>query len=181
MPRGPHRADGEPVVVEKRKWDGTVAARWASRLVSRQPSLWCWRTDIGTIRERPRLDALEVVTQQELSVAGQGWWVLTAFLDADGRIERMKVDAATPVAAEADRLLWFVDLDLDLEIEGSTVIVRDEDVFVRRAREMGYPPEVCRRARAALEDVAARHRTGRSPFDGSLMHFGVGAGPRTTI
>ena len=179
MPRGPHRADPDRVVVEKRKWDGTVSARWVSRLVSQQPSVWCWRTDIGTIRERPRLGALEVVTQEELSVAGQGWWVLTAFLDPDGRIERMKVDAATPVARETDRLLWFVDLDLDLQIEGSTVIVRDEDVLVRRAREMGYPPEVCRRARAALDDVAARWATRRWPFDGALMQFGVRAGPTT--
>jgi len=165
------------VVVEKRKWDGTVSARWAARVVSREASVWCWRTDIGTIRERPRLDALEVVTQEELSVAGQGWWVLTAFLDADGRIERMKVDAATPVTAETDRLLWFVDLDLDLQIEGSSVIVRDEDVLVRRAREMGYPPEVCGRARAALEDVAARWATRRWPFDAALIQFGARAGP----
>jgi hypothetical protein len=165
------------VVVEKRKGDGTVSARCVSRLVSRQGSVWCWRTDIGTIRERPRLGALDVVTQEELSVAGQGWWVLTAFLDTDGRIERMKADAATPVTAETDRLLSFIDLDLDLQIGGSTVIVRDEDVLVRRAREMGYPPEVCRRAHAALDDVAARWATRRWPFDGSLMQLGVRAGP----
>jgi len=166
-------------VVEKRKWDGTVSARSVSRLVSRQGSVWCWRTEIGTIRERPRLGALEVLTQDELSVAGQGWWVLTAFLDPDGGIERMKADAATPVAAETDRLLSFIDLDLDLQIEGSTVIVRDEDVMVRRAREMGYPPDVCRRARAALDDVAARWATHRWPFDGALTQFALRAGPTT--
>ena len=59
----------------------------------------------------------------------------------------MKVDAATPVTSEPGALLRLYDLDLDLQIDGSTVIVRDADVLQRRAREMGHPDEVCRRAR----------------------------------
>jgi len=147
MRRGPDGHDLGRVVVEKRKWDGTVSARWVARLVAGPPTVCWWRTHVGTIRERPRLDAREVVTQEELSLAGRDWWVLTALLGADGRIERMKVDAATPVTSEPDALLWFYDLDLDLQIDGSTVIVRDADVLQRRAREMGHPDEVCRRAR----------------------------------
>ncbi len=117
MRRGPDGDDLGRVVVEKRKWDGTVSARWVARLVAGPPTVWCWRTDVGRIRQRPRLDALEV-TQEELSLAGQDWWVLTALLGADGRIERMKADAAAPVTSEQDALLWFYDLDLDLQIDG---------------------------------------------------------------
>ena len=73
MRRGPDGHDLGRVVVEKRKRDRTVPARWVARLVAGPPTVWCWRTDVGTIRERPRLDAREVVTQEELSLAGRDW------------------------------------------------------------------------------------------------------------
>jgi len=168
-------------VIEKRKWDGTVSARWAAQLASRPPSVWSWRTVAGTIRERPRRGGLEVVAQEEFSIAGRGWWVLTAFLGADGRAERLKVDAATPVTAQPDPLLWFCDLDIDLQIDGSAVVVCDEDVLLRRAREMAYPQEVCCRARAALDDVTARYLAQRWPFDGSLAPLRPGTPPERSL
>lgn len=171
MRGGPARTDPDRVVIEKRKWDGTVSARWAARLVSRPPSVWSWRTDVGTIRERPRLDGLEVVANEEVSLAGRGWWVLTAVLGPDRDIERMKVDAATPVTAGPDRLIWFCDLDIDLQIDGGALTLRDQDVMLRRAREMSYPQSVCRRAHAALDEVTECFVARRWPFDGALLEL----------
>lgn len=54
--------NGEPVAIEKRKWDGSVSARWPAVLVSGPPVAWrsvalagTRLTDVGRFADRARL------------------------------------------------------------------------------------------------------------------------------
>lgn len=166
------------VTVEKRKWDGTVSARWAAVPIVAHPHASAWFTAAGTIREHPRLGTSDVVAHDEISVAGLDWWVVTASLDHDGRVSTIKADAATPIVRGPGEAISYCDLDLDLCIDGSTVRVLDEEDFVRNARTMGYPPEVHQLAHDALRDVLERYTARRWPFAGAPWGLRLGGAPR---
>jgi hypothetical protein len=51
------------LTIEKRKWDGTVSARWPAELLCDGERL-VWRTAAGTRRERPRRGRSEVVERE---------------------------------------------------------------------------------------------------------------------
>lgn len=163
------------VLIEKRKWDGSVSARWKASIIERPPGPWCWFTARGTIRSHPRSGRVEVVGSGELALAGEDWWVLTAHIDGDGAIDRIKVDAATPVGTDLDGCLWFCDLDIDLLIGPSGIELCDEDDYTRNAATMGYPAGMRDRADRALADVTARHATRDWPFDGTLDRLAAAA------
>jgi hypothetical protein len=158
------------IVVAKLKWDGSESARWPASLVACGPWRLCWYTPAGTRRERPRRGRIEVTRRDEIAASEDGrWWAVTARLDPEGEPVYL-VDASTPPALQ-DGTLRFCDLDLDLDLEGASVSLRDLPDFRARAREMGYPPDVQRRAWEGLGDAADRHRRGAWPFDGTLAHL----------
>lgn len=168
-----------PVRVEKRKWDETVSAVDIAQplAVPGDPSVWLVRA--GSRRERPRRDprATEVVACDELWVAVPGeWWVLCGYTDAARSLIGYKVHAAAPFEAPAsgEEILW-VDLDLDFEITGDEVALRDEAEFHEHARTMGYPDPVVRGAWSGISMIAARYTTGEWPFDGSMQKWIDGA------
>lgn len=159
---------GRRALIEKRKRDGSVAARWEASVVDRPPGPWCWFTARDTVRAHPRSDRHEVVGSHERTLAGNDWWVLTAHIGDTGAIDWMKVDAAASVAAGPDGCVWFCDLDIDLIIGPAGIQLRDEGDFARNAITMGYPTGMRLRADQALADVTVRHATRHWPFDGSL-------------
>jgi hypothetical protein len=159
---------GRPLIVEKRKWDGSVSARWIARF-RRDGRRLTWWTPAGTPRTHPRSDRQETTTHLEVSATCGDGWIATAILDADGRLIRYKVDATAGAEAELDGVLAFIDLDLDLGIEDGEVGVTDLIEFARRAEEMGYPPGTLSAVVTALDKALQRHRLGDWPFDGSLL------------
>lgn len=156
---------GRRVVVEKRKWDGSVSGRWSAELLREPPGPWTWIARAGTRRERPRRGETEILERDELGLAADEWWVVTAVLAPGGGVERYEVDAAVPVARSGRDAIFFIDLDLDLEMDAGGVSLEDEDDFRRRSEEMGYPPEVRRGAWRGLRDATERLRTRAWPFD----------------
>ncbi len=162
------RTLGRALTVEKLKWSGAVSALWSARLACAEPGCLCWITAQGELRERPARGVVEVVEHSELTVAGKGWWVVTATLAADGGALRYKVDVATPVAWAGPGRVRFVDLDLDLAFHGTGGEVRllDEDVFARRAAALRYPRRVREGAVGGVVDARRRVEERRWPFDG---------------
>ena len=130
---------GRPLIVEKRKWDGSVSARWTADSRRAGPRLTSW-TPAGTQRTHPRSSRQETTSHLEVSATCGDGWIVTAILDADGRLARYEVDATAGNEAERDGVLAFIDLDLDLIIEDGEAGVTDLIEFARRAEEMGYPP-----------------------------------------
>lgn len=160
--------DGIPITVVKAKWDGSVSARWPALLVHAPPAVRAWRTAAGTAIERPRKETVERAAQDMISLTAGGCWVVTALLGPDGRPDAFEADACAPVEPVRDGVLRYVDLDLDLELDDGEVRLLDQEQFVRRAAEMGYPDEMRDCAWAALRDVADRYAARRWPFGGAL-------------
>jgi hypothetical protein len=176
VPRDPDRLGRIEVTIEKRKWDGSVAARWTARLLETEAGRLCWLAPAGTRRDRPRRGEVEVLASPEIGATEAGaWWVVTAHADGSGQRLRYKVDAATPLSRPSVDTLVFVDLDLDLQLDAGSEELQDAAQFARRAREMGYPAPVRDGAWRGLDEAVRRFRQGRWPFDGSLAKFLVAA------
>lgn len=163
--------------VEKRKWDGTVAAVDIARPLAIPGDCSAWFVLAGSTRERPRLGTIELVGSDELWVARPGeWWVLCGQTDAARSLSGYKVHAAAPFQAPRgdDAIVW-VDLDLDFDVTGDEVALKDEAQFDGHARTMGYPDEVVRGAWLGVSTIAARYTNGDWPFDGSMQEWVDGA------
>ena len=161
-------AAGRRIAIEKRKWDGTIAARSSGWLLDDLDRARCWLVPAGTAEERPRLGRLEHSTADTILVAAGTWWIVSVRLGADGEPGPYRVDAGLSPGRPYEGVLRWVDLDLDLVLDGGDVELRDREDFRRRARTMAYPPEVREGAWRGIHDAACRHGTGMWPFDGSL-------------
>jgi protein associated with RNAse G/E len=158
------------VHVEKRKWDGSVAAVEAAALVRTSPEATVWRVAAGTERQRPRMGTVEAVDRDELWLAVVGeWWVLCAEVATGGGIGELVLHAAAPFEPMAEGRIVWIDLDLDFEVRGEDLSLEDEAQFHAHARTMSYPDEVVRGAWSGVSAIAARYTTGEWPFDGYLV------------
>jgi len=83
------------------------------------------------------------------------WYSVKEVRAADGAVKGWYTDIARPVRVTG-RSLVSEDLELDLWVSGdrSTIIRLDDDEFEARGLER-TDPEAARRARAALDDLAA--------------------------
>jgi hypothetical protein len=152
---------------EKRKWDGTLASTVPARLVAAPVDAVTWYIAAGAERLHPRKGETERVDPPELWVAVVGeWWVLCGKGERDGEIESYVLHAAAPFAAPTAKVIAWVDLDLDFEVEGEHVALEDEAQFHAHARSMAYPDEVVRGAWSGISRIAPRYTTGEWPFDG---------------
>lgn len=165
-----------PVVIEKRKWDGTVSARWAA-LLARDGDRLTWITPAGTIRRRPRRGGDETTTRLEVSATLGSGWVATAVIDAEGLLSHYHVDATGGGEVARDGVMGYVDLDLDLRLGDGDPAVADLVEFAQRREEMGYPAGLLSRAVIALDDALTRYWHGAWPFDGSLVRLGADEPP----
>jgi hypothetical protein len=157
------------VRIEKRKWDGTVSARWQADLRRDAGGRIVFVTPPGTRRERPRRGDVEVTRCLEVSGSHGAGWLVTAVVGADGVPVRFEVDATVGDERPRGGVFAFVDLDLDLEIAGGEPAVEDLAEFAERRRTMGYPPGLLTHAVTALDDALDRYRRGAWPFDGALL------------
>jgi protein associated with RNAse G/E len=159
----------EAVHVEKRKWDGSVAAVETAQLVEASPRATVWRVPAGTERQRPRAGEVEVTDREEVWLAVEGeWWVLATHRGDDGSIDELVLHAATPFSPMEEGVIRWVDLDLDFEVHGEQVSLEDEAQFHAHARTMAYPDDVVRGAWSGISTMAARYTTREWPFDGFL-------------
>ena len=133
--------------VEKRKWDGTVAAVDTAYPLAVTGDCSAWFVPAGSRRKRPRLGSSELVDTDELWVAMPGG---------------------------DDAIVW-IDLDLDFDVTGDEVALQDEAQFDDHARTMGYTDEVVRGAWSGISTIAARYTNGEWPFDGSMQEWVDGA------
>ncbi len=100
----------------------------------------------------------------------QEWFTISIdFLE--GQVHQHYCNIAEP-ARLAAATLSFVDLDLDLiRRPGKEWEVVDEDELEANAQRFGYPLALVIRARAEVEGLRERIRSGTFPFDGTLRPY----------
>lgn len=93
------------------------------------------------------------------------WWTAT-WIRYRGTENKLWFDVTTPAVWQSPRLVTMVDLEIDVQrLPDGTIEVLDEDEFLERAAEWGYPPDVIDAAPASAESIVATLARGDEPFD----------------
>jgi hypothetical protein len=126
---------GKLILVEKRKWDGSVSAREEALLHETDTRCSAWRVSSGTRRERPARGGSERVEQDELWLSlNVVPVVLCSYVTKENTLERHELHAACEaIVTEGDHLLSWIDLDLDVILEDAT------SRFLTRRRSWNTP------------------------------------------
>lgn len=158
-----------PLRVERRTFDGELAAYWEARLLRRRAGLLIWHAPARTPVIYPRRGFSARLVHHEL-----GWvwldrhYTVTVELSPEGGLERAIARVCLPPSS-ARGVLSLVDLGLHLTVEpGPRLTVQDDD-FHEQASDFGYPPQLRATAWAALEEARALHASGAGPFGPELV------------
>ncbi len=156
-----------PVLVRKRKYDGTIRYEWPGDLVDAIGDDWLIVLHDTTRHQKTPPAPAESPGFGLHTIGLRGPLTVLHWFDELGRLVDAKCDAALP-AQRSGRLIDFIDLDLDLVVlPGGHHYVRDRDVFEARARALAYPPAVRRAAWCGILRALRAVRRGRFPFDGT--------------
>ncbi|MFB7209398.1 DUF402 domain-containing protein [Streptomyces sp. NPDC056255] len=160
------------VLVDIRKYDGSLSARWtAVRLGEDEHGVW-----LGTARGVPvrsaaggRMSRFAYVT---LIPRGE-WWTATFCVDPGPEIY---CDVCTaPEWSPNGAVLRMVDLDLDVvRLRGSEAHVEDEDEFAGHRIGYGYPAGLISKARQTCEwlmEACRREGNGVEPFASAYRYW----------
>jgi protein associated with RNAse G/E len=152
-----------PVESYKRKFDGSVKGPWRGDLVEETPGGW-----LVVFYDRPphRVRGETVIYALQYFSLERPLVVLVNF-DERGHILEYQCDASFP-ATIAGRRIDYVDLDLDMMVDGDGVVIdRDFDQFEERRVTMGYSEEAVRLAHEGLALAHELLERRAEPFDGS--------------
>ena len=159
-----------PVVVRKRKHDGSVRLEWEGELVAWSGDRWVVvHHELGRHRRRHAIRG-ETGDLPAHALHWLGRDVPLAILcahDAGGRLLEAKCDAALP-AVESPGGFDFVDLDVDLVVDAAGgVTLKDEAVYARNAETLGYDTTTDAAVEAGISLARALLAAGAPPFGGS--------------
>ncbi|MET9594460.1 DUF402 domain-containing protein [Streptomyces sp. NPDC006516] len=164
--------DGDPVMVDVRKYDGSSSALWsAARLGEDAHGVW-----LGTTRGTPVSSAAGGWTARfpyVMLVPRREWWTAT-FCTAPG--PEMYCDVCTVPEWNAEGTeLSIIDLDLDVvRSHGGEACAQDEDEFDRHRVLYSYPDELVDKARRTCEWLmwaGRRSGQGAEPFASVYRHW----------
>ncbi|WP_171166159.1 DUF402 domain-containing protein [Streptomyces sp. I05A-00742] len=160
------------VLVDIRKYDGTLSARWtATRLGEDGYGVWLG-TPRGVSVDSAKGGRTSRYAYVMLVPRGE-WWTATFCADPG---PEMYCDVCTVPEWDADgTVLRTVDLDLDVvRPRGGEAHVEDEDEFAEHRVRYGYPDGVVDKARQAcdwLMEAGRREGDGVEPFTSVYRHW----------
>lgn len=169
------------ILVGSTKYDGSLHYRYATTLVSEQPSLLTVYMAPGTHVQSYRGTMLASHHNLQLYWSDRRYNLHVSWY-ADWQPRLHYINIATPATWQAGQL-HFVDMDLDViwRTASGEVILDDEDEFELHQQRFAYPAELieqCRRSSDDVRDMIARRTY---PFDGSLYAWRPhGASQRTS-
>ena len=158
---------GAAITVRALKYDTTPYRRWAGRVVATTPTSLAMEATFGPEVEG-RTPFLAGDRALEYFYFDRGYNVIAGYAP-HGALRACYCNICAPAtlhAAPEGPELHFVDLDIDVLVRpDGECLVADEDEFARNADRYGYPAEVRRGAREALEALLIAVRERRPPFD----------------
>ncbi|MFE5112361.1 DUF402 domain-containing protein [Streptomyces sp. NPDC056663] len=165
-------AESTSVLVDIRKYDGSLSAQWtATRLGEDEHGVW-----LGTAQGVDVSSDTGGWTSRFASVMlvprGE-WWTATFCMDSG---PEMYCDVCTVPEWNADgTVLHTVDLDLDVvRPRGGEVRIEDEDEFAEHRVRYGYPDNVTDKAQQTCEwlmEASRRGGDGIEPFAWVYRHW----------
>lgn len=158
--------DAELVQVHSYKYDGRISRRWQGLLVRQEQSLLVID---GVFEEEIRHPFLGTIQRGTRSV--EYYWTdrcysILRFTEPAGQLRNHYCNIHLPPRLKGG-VLGFVDLDIDVLVAPDfSYRILDEDEFDANAAAYGYPSDVRRRARQALDELLTLIHERGFPFTG---------------
>lgn len=158
--------------IERRTYDGHLAAYWEAALLRRRSKLLIWHAAPMTPIVYPRRGFNTPLRRHHL-----GWtWLDRRYyveveLSPDGGLEGAVGRICLPPRV-AGEIVSITELGLTVRIEPGPVVTIEDDEFQEAATDYGYDPQLRADAWAAVEAVRGLLAAGEGPFGPDLakMH-----------
>jgi uncharacterized protein len=153
------------VIINSRKFDGSISKSWAGELIEENSSLLLYRGvfDRDVIHEHLGLIECGTISYEYFWL--DRWYNIFRFHKADGTFRNFYCNIAMPPTVNED-LIDFVDLDIDMIVDpNGRFVIHDEDEYERNAEKYDYPASVRNGVSAAVEELTRMIRGNDFPFD----------------
>ena len=157
-----------PLRVERRTYDGDLAAYWDAALLRRRSGLLIWHAAPLTPINYPRRGFSTPLRRHEL-----GWvWLARRYtvaveLTPDGGLERAVGRVCLPPTFTGE-IVATVELGLALIVAPGPTVTIDDEEFQEAAGEGRYHPQLRADAWAAIEELRGLLERGEGPFGPDL-------------
>ena len=158
--------------IERRTFDGELAAYWDAALLRRRSKLLIWHAAPMTPIVYPRRGFSTPLRHHHL-----GWtWTDRRYnieieLSPDGGLERAVCRICLPPVVSGE-VVSITELGLTVNIEPGPLLTIDDDEFQESATDYGYDPQLRANAWSAVEAIRTLLTAGEGPFGPDLakMH-----------
>ena len=158
------KGEGALVIVHSCKYDGRIHRRWHARLAERRDTLLVLDAAFEEEICHPLLGTIAPGTLSTEYYWTDRWYSVFRFREPAGPLRNFYCNINTPAEFDGS-LLTFIDLDVDVLVAPDfSYSVLDEDEFAVHAVRFGYPPEIHRRAREALDELIMLIEKRQFPF-----------------
>lgn len=152
--------------IEAYKYNNSLHYTMPAYLLERSDDWLRFRTQLGgTLNHLTRGFAEPISRPSEMIFWLGRWYNVYLNFDHAGTFRHFYCNIGLPPTV-GDEVISFVDLDLDIRIwaDGHTELL-DEDEFIAHAAQFNYPPDVRRKAWAAVDQVMVLWRSKTPPFN----------------
>lgn len=158
--------------IERRTFDGNLAAYWDATLLRRRSRLLIWHVPPLTPIIYPRRGFNTPIRRHHL---GWTWldrrYAVEVELSPAGGLERAVCRVCLPPTV-VDEVVSLVELGLTVTVEPGPIVTVEDDEFQESANDYGYDPQLRATAWSAVEAIRALLAAGEGPFGPDLakMH-----------
>jgi len=153
-----------PVIVQVRKFDGSLHRSWRAELVRYESPLLVLD---AKFEEEVRHSLMGTIERGTLSLECywlDRWYNIFRFNNPDGELRNFYCNVNVPPEFDGG-VLSYIDLDMDILVEPDfSYRVLDEDEFEENAERYSYPSEVRRNARRAVTQLIEMIEHRELPF-----------------
>lgn len=153
------------MIINSRKFDGSISKSWACELIERNGSLLLFRGEFDREVVHEHLGLIECGTVSYEYFWLDRWFNVFRFHEPGGTFRNYYCNVSVPPVF-GENVLDYIDLDIDVIADDSGgYTVLDEDEFNRNKARLGYAIEVQRSTEAAVVELIGLIVNHEFPFD----------------
>lgn len=153
------------LIVRACKFDGSENRRWDAQLIERVGSLLVLDAVFDSDIEHDQLGQIASGTLSTEYYWTDRWYNIFRFSHPSGVLRNYYCNVNMPPELK-DGVLSYVDLDIDILVAPDRSFrILDEDEFRSNAAHYGYPEDVRRNVRDAVDELVEMIEAGQFPFD----------------